>query len=261
LNSSFGKRLKEAFTSPEVGDYIKDLNKRIHRLSTSGKMIYNYLEGEGRNEYGFQDEYEVIEFASKIDKAIESNTADGWPLTNEMDILSYMNIYEKSKDKNQRDELFVGLYEENNSEQLNAEKDIILENITYKYRSLTEEIFDGYANGYLKALIPSLITVIEGEVAKLLSTKDYGWRLMNNLNNELKDKGSDMNSLVSLYCSSMLASKIFTKKDFDDRREATLNRNWELHGRDDPNKWTKSDFYSLISILSSFMYMEEVLNK
>lgn len=72
---------------------------------------------------------------------------------------------------------------------------------------------------------------------------------------------TDIDYLVSISSAELLKDKIFKTHQFGDHREEVLNRNWVLHGRDDPRLWSKADFYSLICIISSMQTFNEILNK
>lgn len=55
---------------------------------------------------------------------------------------------------------------------------------------------------------------------------------------------------------TFLQESLFATWRFFDKRLELINRNWILHGRDDPNYWKEVDFLRLINTLSSIQFIK-----
>ena len=50
---------------------------------------------------------------------------------------------------------------------------------------------------------------------------------------------------------------LFTKNHFDNERKPVINRNWVLHGRDDPSFWEEVDVLRLLTVLNTIQFVQE----
>ena len=65
-------------------------------------------------------------------------------------------------------------------------------------------------------------------------------------------------AVISLY--RFLREELFSSHKFGKDRKELINRNWILHGRDDPKYWTKVDALRLINVLSSVEFVNRYID-
>lgn len=196
----------------------------------------------------------------KIERVIINNSRYGWTLTGEIGLNEYLNedLLEKSLDF--VDNYFYQHYSENDWRNFRVTKEEVINGINPKWKELVDECFHGIENDKYKVVIPTLISVIEGEISEIAETNDVGGKLIRKLRVRIdtdKDK-FDTLLLYSLY--SYIKGELFTYSNFLNSRPAIINRNWVMHGRDDPNYWSKTDAIRLINVLSTIQLAKETLN-
>lgn len=125
------------------------------------------------------------------------------------------------------------------------------------FKPLLDEIFQCYENGLYKVIIPSALSVIEGGIAELTESNKYGRRLLRDIKNieEIKKEGT----VVYIFYNAIYVylDNIFENYNFDNERKNLLNRNWVLHGKDNPNIWKKVDAVILLNTLYSLSLLSK----
>lgn len=193
----------------------------------------------------------------RIKVLTENNSLHGWTLTGEMDINFYLNEDLLELDQTQLDNSFVSYYETDSNKNFLITKSNILDEIDERWKIVLNDCFELYEAEKYRVIIPLLITIVEGEISDIAMSNKIG----NGLLKEWKGKVlSEQEEMLVIICHSLinyLSSKIFVYKEFTKDRGSEINRNWVLHGRDNPNYWTKVDALKLINVISTLRYIKE----
>lgn len=194
----------------------------------------------------------------RIRKITNHNAKYGWTLTGGMGLGDYLNDDLLGISKKKLDEYFYNYYVENDWEFFKEVENEILKSIESYRKILAKECFDCFVNEQYKTTIPTLITIIEGEIADIFQTKDYGKKLYQQM--KVSDDDQDKFRQIATYSVyNYLKNELFAPHDFGKNRRMNINRNWILHGRDNPNKWTKYDALRLINVLASLQFIKEYM--
>ncbi|MCA1182078.1 hypothetical protein FTE28_17690 [Bacillus licheniformis] len=191
----------------------------------------------------------------RIEKITNHNSRHGWTLTGEIQIDFYLNDYFLTLGQNDLDNIFVSYYETNDYEQLKRLVKVLLEGLSEKWKELIEDTFKLYLEGKFRISIPVLITIIEGEISELTESVKVGMRLMG----EFKDKIDENDKYLAIASYSILnyfEEKLFKTHPFDEERKSMINRNWILHGRDNPEHWGKADALRLLNTLATIQFIK-----
>lgn len=261
--SSLNELLKDTDKRELLGRLLETRKEKMKKLSEAGQALFNAIESD--SEINLEDSgsnpFFVIEFSAKIDEAIKQNSSAGWPLTNNMDVISYIEINEKCSDDKDRGKLFVEMFESGNSALYEEEKENTLEDVNEKYKDLLRQVFNAFERKEWLIAIPSLLLIIEGIIADTLSDNRVGKQLIKEIKKLIDKEKNDFNTLITLSLANYLEKKTFRNRDFEKKRSINLNRHWVLHGRDDVRLWTEEDFYSLLCVISSITTIEKVIRK
>ncbi|WP_156160101.1 hypothetical protein [Paenibacillus sp. E194] len=113
-------------------------------------------------------------------------------------------------------------------------------------------------HGKYKAVIPSLLSAVEHELAINTDNNDIGQRLIRRLQYSLEEgNNGGFRYAVGISVASLLANGLFMRHSFNEERVPLINRNWILHGRDDPSKWIRIDVYKLITVISALKLIQK----
>ncbi|ANC77200.1 hypothetical protein ABE65_010450 [Fictibacillus phosphorivorans] len=184
-----------------------------------------------------------------------SNSRYGWTLTGEMYMKLYLNeelLKMKPKDV---DQYFLDYYNYNDQEHYKKVKDTLIKKVERKWRMLLEECFQLYENNQYKTTIPTLITVIEGQVSFYSKSGMVGGRLVEDFKKTVLTDEEKFTAIAGFSLYKYFKNSLFKTRDFDQHRLPVINRNWILHGRDDPSKWTKIDFIRLINVIATMLFI------
>jgi len=183
----------------------------------------------------------------------------GWTLTPNSDIFYDVSLDDKIDEKIQYDEYFYQAFNKQNSEGKSVfikDQEYTLDQIQLEFKELLEECYLNYNNGNFKVIIPTLISIIEGQIAILLDTNLFGGRLISKWKDEL-DESDYTGYLIGYSIVNFLSDSLFVSRKFHEDRLPGLNRNWIMHGRDNPNLWTKVDAMKLFVNLSTILFVKE----
>lgn len=235
-----------------IGKFVNEMNEFSIRIS---KIIEETIPKITLPEITFPE----IDF-ERIRKNTNHNAKFGWTLTGGMGLGEYLNDDLLKMSKRQLDDYFFNYYVENDWKFFRETKNEILETIEPNRKELAKECFDCFENEQHKTTIPTLITIIEGEIASILQTKDYGWRLYEQMKSSDDDEDK-FRQIATYSVYNYLKKELFVPHDFSKNRRMNINRNWVLHGRDNPNKWTKYDALRLINVLASLQFIKEYMKE
>lgn len=192
-------------------------------------------------------------------KEIDSYAKYGWTMTPSSDFVYSIKLDNTIDEKIQYDEYF---YKEFNDKSIGEksifenDKEYSLDQIQSDFKDLLEECYLNYEMGNYKVIIPTLISIIEGQIAILLDTNLIGGKLISKWKSEL-DESDYTGYLIGLSTVNFLKNSLFVTRNFSDERLPGLNRNWVLHGRDNPQLWTKIDAMKLFVNLSTVLFVKE----
>lgn len=200
-----------------------------------------------------------------IEKTLNSLAKKGWTLEYSSEI-TYLNSKEiASYSQHKTDEIFLLHYEDNNNENFNHMKTEVLNNIDDKWKNTLSDCFELYENGKYRVIIPLLCSMIEGMIIHLMDydekeMQSRGYGLTKAWKKKIEKESNGEKGLLLLTTYSLiqyLMSSFFTGHNFDSKRPKQLNRNWVLHGRDNPELWTKVDALKLFNKIATFEMIKE----
>jgi len=187
---------------------------------------------------------------------IKHNSSYGWTLTSEMVLGDYLDKDLRKMNQARLDEYFLQYYTRNNNSFFKETETHLLKFIKPQRKDLLKDCLDNFVNGKYHITIPSLITLIEGEVTDILETKDYGKNLYDKMNKAAKNEEEKFVQIITYSTYDYLRRELYKPHDFGKKRRNMINRHWVLHGRDNPNVWTKYDGLRLINVLSSLQFIK-----
>jgi len=240
------------FLSEYNKSVIQAFTERVKPLSDAAKAISVNIPKFPKIEFP------KIEIAyERIESIIEHNSSYGWTMTGEMNTLVYMDGRLIELNGEQIDSIFVNYYGEYSKENYYITKDILLGEINDQWKEVLTDCFDLYEEGKYKVIIPMLISIVESEVSFITQSDAYGRGLLNEWGSKILNEKQKLTLIISRSIHNYLKDSLFGFKNFNSDRGSYLNRNWVLHGRDDPNLWKKSDALKLINLLSSLQFIKD----
>ncbi|MCY8228802.1 hypothetical protein MOC30_14525 [Bacillus spizizenii] len=192
----------------------------------------------------------------RIEKITDHNSLHGWTLTGEIPTHIYLDDEFLTMSQKEIDNFFVSYYEEDDFKEMRGLKRSLLDGLDEKWHELIEDSFSLYEEGKFRLLIPALITIVEGEISEVAKSAKVGGGLIGDFK---KSFVSETDKLIIISCYSALKffdKRLFTTHDFRKNRREVINRNWVLHGRDDPQKWDKADAVRLFNTLSTMQFIK-----
>ncbi|MCY9088943.1 MULTISPECIES: hypothetical protein [Bacillus] len=196
----------------------------------------------------------IIDY-SRIEKITYHNSRHGWTLTEEIPIHFYLDDDFLEYNQEELDNTFVSYYEKDNYKQLDGLKEVLLEGLGDRWKELIDHSFELYKKGGFRISVPALITIIEGEISELTESLKVGMKLMS----EFKDKIDESDKYLAIASYSIFyffEDKLFKTHFFDKERQPMINRNWILHGRDNPQHWGKADVLRLLNTLATIQFIK-----
>jgi hypothetical protein len=168
----------------------------------------------------------------------------------------YIDIGLPTVTTHERDKYFKNLYEEKGF--LQCEIDEIIDNTNEDWKEVLYSCFSSIKNGDYKIAIPFLFSYIENQIAKILDTTMYGYKLKKEYESKLRTSIEDKDSTTYIFLKAVYVSSMNVynaSSNFKEERPNIINRNWVMHGRDDPRLWTITDVYKLLSVLSGIAFI------
>lgn len=194
---------------------------------------------------------------SPRDRHIKKASKYGWTFTDMTNIFDYADAYEKKHSLQNYDDFFLVVYEYNDKEAYWREKTFILDNIDPKYKRLIEQCFKNYEEECYQITIPCLMSILEHEVATLLSSEAWG----SDLFTEWKIK-LESNKDHYFYKFEKAAYKHIRFNIFGREKKGEFgNRNKIMHGSDDPETWKKSYALKLFINISTMLSLINMYNE
>lgn len=241
LNSEVTKRFLE------IGERFAKLNydsliPKIDYESLFPKLDYESL----LPKFNFSDSN-----ASEMWETVNKTKKYGWTMTTCMTEKEFLVANTLDDNVEEFDKYFFNLYKEDDFKRYEIEKISILNNISEKNKKTIKQCFFNYERGNHHVIIPCLLSILEGEIAQFLSTDEAGNPLFRDWHNRVMRKQYDQMTLMEYTLVEFLREYLFIRNDFaKKKRNVIINRNWVLHGRDDPRLWRKSDALKIINNIS-----------
>lgn len=182
-----------------------------------------------------------------IDHLIHS----GWTLPHSLFIEIFSDEEMISFSPEEIDNVFIFMYMDNEKKLFNETKYFILDEVSYKYKSVLEVCFELFEDNNIAITIPTLLTIVEGEMSHISGLNDargFKEKVKKNFGYQ-NQRLADVEQVkdISIYSLVFYLSEVLFKNiDFTDKEYTHLNRNKILHGWDNPNSWNKVDFIRLI---------------
>ncbi|MDN4607362.1 hypothetical protein [Sporosarcina highlanderae] len=193
----------------------------------------------------------------RIESLIKYNSSHGWTLSGEMDTNFYLDQALLGLEQVMIDALFFKYFESDSKKNYYSTKSTIIGEIDKQWKSVLIDCFELYEQDKYRVIIPMLISIIEGQVSGIAKSPEVGTRLLRVWRKQITSQEERMMIIVSYSLNEFLASKIFVRREFHEERGTTINRNWVLHGRDNPEYWTRVDALKLINVISTLQYIKE----
>lgn len=195
-------------------------------------------------------------FYREFEEECRSNAKYGWALPQEIDFRIYRKIGRSEDSLETRDALFKKEFEDRDSQLYRKERDYIIDGSSKEWKQYYIDCFDAVENGKLMIAIPSLMAAVEGELTTTFGSDKYGRRLIEEIETMISQK-ERFTSVAGASFISLLRNGIFLNHPFTAARPNIINRNWVLHGRDDPTKWTIVDVYKIMTVISTVRFLGE----
>lgn len=196
----------------------------------------------------------------RIEKIINDNSTYGWTLTQEINFKDYLKDNLLNAPQRKKDEYFYDYYSKNDWKNYYITKDTILESINPKWLDLINDCFDSFEQDKYKMIIPVLFSIIEGETAFVYDTKDASTDLFKFIRKKAENEKDELTQMATYSLIRCLHRQLFVYHEFDDYRKELINRNWVLHGRDEPKRWNKVDALRLFNVISTIQLVKNYKN-
>lgn len=224
------------FTPPKYGSSLYEVPRIVMPRLELPKLKINY---------------------ERIESITNDNSKYGWTLTREISFRDYLNDDLLNMTIKEKDAYFYEYYSKNNWEYYRDMKGLILETIDEKWIGLINDCFDGFEQDKYQMVIPILFSVIEGESAFIYQTDKVGGKLVTFMKTQVSTEQDKLTKIAIYSLTNCMKRQLFLYHDFHKNRKDIINRNWVLHGRDDPKLWQKVDALRLINVLSTLQLVKE----
>lgn len=249
------------------------IGKVTLELERFGKRIGNMFE-EVRGSFIPLLEIDWSEVERDWKDAAEKLASNGWTLPMNMtpvEIVKLSNI----NSLEELDKAFEDFYSTDEYERIKV--DILEHKLAEEWKELLKQCFDNYEKGTHSIAIPNLFIVIEN-IAHILISPRFQKYITSNKNKRkpplreqyttVKQEIEQDRTYLIIYVSVMtFLHEVFKAGNFDKNttRYQIINRDWVLHGRDNPSNWKRADalrlFLAVHSILELDFLLEEPSDK
>ncbi|MDM5193622.1 hypothetical protein QUF93_13805 [Bacillus hominis] len=201
-------------------------------------------------------------------EAAESLAQKGWTIPMNMatnDIIKLGRI----QDQYELDYIFQEFYKiEENYVYI---KSAVLENrLTQEWRELIAQCFNSYENDNYLIVIPNLFIIIESLAHRLISqrfqkyinpNKKQRLHVRDQYKKVRKEIETDGTYIIRYISVLEFLCCVFKSGNFDKRtaRLPIINRDWVLHGRDNPRHWKKVDALRLFNAIHTIIRLDFLL--
>lgn len=116
----------------------------------------------------------------------------------------------------------------------------------------------------IKQLFRLFLQGVEGEIAATLKSNQISDILIQQIGENGYKSSSKIGKILFYSLFKCTWRGIFEAYDFknkDIKRKVFINRNWILHGRDNPSQWREVDALRLFNILNSIQFLQEIIEE
>lgn len=195
----------------------------------------------------------------RIENITNDNSKYGWTLTGEMSSGDYLNDDLIGVSPKEKDQYFYNYYSNNNWEHFRNMKNEVLENIEPRWLDLIQECFDSFEEDKYRIVIPTLFTIIEGEMAFVFQSHQGSNAVIKMMETQADGEESKMKRISLYSVVHSMKDQLFGSLSFANDRNDLINRHRILHGRDEPKHWQKVDTLRLLNVVSSLQFIKDIL--
>ncbi|QWH42885.1 hypothetical protein EXW53_26795 (plasmid) [Bacillus mycoides] len=269
---------KEAF-SEEVDIYIKEKKDVSHKsyeashklkdFNDVSRQMYDAINAATKDFAKQLDELDWNGIMKDCKESAEKLGERGWtvPLC-----MTPGEIVECSK--TQDIDTAMEKYFSNEREYSRMKRDVLNHKLVRNWKVLLKQCFNSFENGNYLVTIPNLFIILEGIARMLISQKFEKNQTANrtSLKNQYKkvsedlyqeDETKDRVYLVAYVSVLGFLNQVFQQGNFDKNptRFSIINRDWVLHGKDNPDNWEKVDALRLFNAIYSLTAVGFLLKK
>lgn len=193
----------------------------------------------------------------RIERITNHNSSHGWTLTEEFPINFYLDDEYLTLGQIDLDNIFVAYYEADGYKEFKRLIEVLLKGLNVKWKEIITDTYHLYLDGKFRMCVPALITIIEGEISELVESVKIGGKLLGDFENSIEENDKYL-AIASYSILFYFQEKLFKGHSFSKERMPMINRNWILHGRDNPEFWGKADALRLLNTLSTIQFLKTV---
>lgn len=241
-----------------LNDLDKVVRKIQTKLQTAGQQINNWLEEIGIESKDIDGIFEELSqnLYSNTKVVVDHNSQYGWTLAATMDPLAYIDYELIGKSKEELDAHFLNYYSEDDWNEYKQLKKGIKKHINTKWSELIDDCFFLFENHRYKSAIPIIFSIIEGEIAATIKSEKIGKLLVKEVKSEAESAETRFRKIVLYSITKCFQEALFISSPFNGDRKPVINRNWVLHGRDNPQLWEEVDVLRLLTVLNSIQFVQ-----
>ncbi|MBT2569339.1 hypothetical protein [Planococcus sp. ISL-110] len=205
-------------------------------------------------------EFPEIDY-DRIKKITDDNSKYGWTLTGEMGMANYLDDDMVGTSQKEKDDYFYEFYSQDDWAYFNHSKESIVESIEPRWHDLIQECFHSFEADNYKLVIPTLFTIIEGEMSYVFDSHQGSSGLIEKMEKRAGSEESKLKQIALYSVVHSMTDRLFGSLHFSQERNDLINRHRILHGRDEPSHWQKVDALRLINVISSLQFIKEILKE
>lgn len=156
---------------------------------------------------------------------------NGWTIPMDWTLSQLREIRGGVSNPESADTLLIEWYKSNDYRALKALEERIKQLPDFvEWNQILDESFKGFHFGFRTALVPTLLTILEGVLARKVGTNDI--RLKTPTAEMAKNADPSVLHQIVWISLSHFVNRLYEKSDFNSHPAPVLNRHWILHGRD-----------------------------
>ncbi|WP_223639324.1 hypothetical protein [Planococcus sp. 4-30] len=197
----------------------------------------------------------------RIEEITNDNSKFGWTLTGEMSLGDYLEDDMIGTSQKEKDDYFYEYYSKNDWKNFGYTKNQIIENIEPRWHDLIQDCFDSFEDDKYKLVIPTLFTIIEGEMSFVFDSPLGSGPIIKMMVTQAENEESKLKQISLYSVVHSMTDGLFGSLSFAKDRNDLVNRHRVLHGRDEPKHWQKVDALRLFNVISSLQFIKDLLNE
>jgi hypothetical protein len=212
---------------------------QLFKYETTDQNLPKAVEASVINDEYFQHAHDAALYLAEI----------RWTIPMEWTLTQIREIQIKQTPNQDAEKILIKWYKQDNYAALKKlEQKIIKDHDFCDWNGILREIFSGFHVGFRVALVPALLTVIEGVLARKVGTTDIKMKDPTSMM-ATRQFHSVLDNIIWISLSRFI-EKLYESSDFKSNSVPTLNRHWILHGRDQ-RAWGEEDCLKLFNFLGT----------